>query len=77
METAIPAKSKADAQAAIYLLQNDALRMETNTLSQAKAIARLYDVFNAVGAEGWVKAQSILVELSATYGGHSTAPGAK
>src|SRR5262245_32835187 len=51
--TAIEAKSKHDAQAALYLLRSDVDRMRTNAPTMMAALARLYGVTNAVDREDW------------------------
>ena len=56
--SAIDAKAKQDAQAALYLLRNDVTRMRTNSVEMQVALARIYAVTNAVdkrlgdGAQG-------------------------
>ena len=65
---AIDAKAKADAQAALYLLRADVLRMRTNTAEMQLALARLYRVSNAVDKEDWATARSALDVLGASYG---------
>ena len=47
-KAAIEAKSKHDAQAALYLLRSDIERMRTNAPTMMAALARLYGVSNAV-----------------------------
>ena len=65
---AIDAKAKADAQAALYLLRADVLRMQTNTAEMQLALARLYRVSNAVDKEDWATARNGLDVLAASYG---------
>ena len=66
--SAIEAKAKLDAQAAMYLLRSDVLRMRTNSLSMQAAAASLYGVSNAVDREDWGDALKLLQALKATYG---------
>ena len=65
---AIDAKAKADAQAALYLLRTDVLRMRTNTAEMQLALSRLYRVTNAVDKEDWATARNALDALGASYG---------
>jgi hypothetical protein len=67
-QKAIDAKSKQDAQAALYLLRADVMRMRTNTLEMQLALARLYGVTNAVDKEDWTAARTALQTLQANYG---------
>jgi hypothetical protein len=67
-QTAIDAKSKQDAQAALYLLRADVMRMRTNTVEMQVALARLYGVTNAVDKEDWTAARAALQTLQANYG---------
>jgi len=57
-----------DAQAALYLLRSDVLRMATDSLTMRAALANLYGVTNAVDKEDWDKAHSRLLELKGNYG---------
>jgi hypothetical protein len=59
-KTAVAAKSKNDAQAAVYLLQNDVMRMDTNILTQQAVLARLFELINYIQAEDWAKASEHL-----------------
>ena len=65
---AIDAKSKQDAQAALYLLRTDATRMRTNAADMQLALARMYSVTNAVDKEDWTAARAGLEALRASYG---------
>ena len=71
--SAIDAKVKPDAQAALYLLRTDVMRMRTNTVDAQVALARLYAVANAVDKEDWAAARSSIEVLRTSYG----RPGAK
>jgi hypothetical protein len=68
VQQAIEAKAKADAQAALYLLRADVLRMQTNTAEMQLALARLYRVSNAVDKEDWATARNGLDVLATSYG---------
>jgi hypothetical protein len=59
-KSAVAAKSKTNAQAAVYLLQNDVMRMETNSLTQETVLARLFELINYIQAEDWAKASEHL-----------------
>ena len=63
---AIDARAKADAQAALYLLRTDILRMRTNTLEMQAALARVYAVTNAVDKEDWGTARKGVEALAAS-----------
>ena len=65
-KTAIEAKNEHDAQAALYLLRSDILRMATDSLTMQAALANLYGVTNAVDKEDWDKAHSRLLGLKET-----------
>ena len=67
-QKAIDAKSKHDAQAALYLLRTDVMRMRTNTVEMQIALARLYGAANAVDKEDWAAARPALQTLRANYG---------
>ena len=67
-KAAIEAKSKHDAQAALYLLRSDIERMRTNAPTMMAALARLYGVSNAVDKEDWGAARNGILELKASYG---------
>ena len=67
-QKAIDAKSKQDAQAALYLLRTDVMRMRTNTVEMQIALARLYGVANAVDKEDWTAARAALQTLAVNYG---------
>jgi len=67
-QSAIEAKSKQDAQAALDLLRADVKRMRTNAQSMTAALARLYGVTDAVDSADWVAARDRLMELKSNYG---------
>ena len=69
---AIDAKSKQDAQAALYLLRADVMRMRTNAVEMQVALARLYGVTNAVDKEDWPTARAGTQTLRASYGRQPT-----
>jgi hypothetical protein len=65
---AIDTKVKPDAQAALYLLRTDVMRMRTNAPAMQLALSRLYAVTNAVDKEDWTAARSGIQVLRANYG---------
>lgn len=65
---AIGRRAKTDAQAALNLLRDDVLRMQTNAPDMMAALALLYGVSNAVDAADWEKARKGILELRASYG---------
>jgi len=65
---AIDNKAKPDAQAALYLLRTDVMRMRTNAPEMQLALSRLYAVTNAVDREDWTAARSGIQTLRANYG---------
>ena len=67
-QKAIDAKSRPDAQAALYLLRTDVMRMRTNAVEMQVALARLYGVANAVDKEDWNAARAALQTLATNYG---------
>ena len=67
-QKAIDAKSLHDAQAALYLLRTDVMRMRTNAVEMQIALAALYAVANAVDKEDWAAARAALQALGANYG---------
>lgn len=66
--SAIDAKAKQDAQAALYLLRNDVTRLRTNGVEMQLALARIYGVTNAVDKDDWGTARKGLEALAASYG---------
>ena len=66
--SAIDAKVKPDAQAALYLLRADVTRMRTNTVDKQVALSRLYAVTNAVDKEDWAAARTSMEVLRTSYG---------
>ena len=67
-QKAIDAKSLHDAQAALYLLRADVMRMRTNVVEAQIALAALYAVTNAVNKEDWAAARPALETLRVNYG---------
>jgi methylthioribose-1-phosphate isomerase len=65
---AIDKKAKQDAQAALYLLRADVMRMRTNAVEMQLALSRLYAVTNAVDKEDWTAARSGIQTLRTNYG---------
>jgi hypothetical protein len=70
--SAIDANSKHDAQAALYLLRSDVLRMQTNIVEQQLALSRMYVAINAVDKEDWPAARSAIQVLAVSYGRQAT-----
>jgi len=66
--SAIDARVKPDAQAALYLLRADVTRMRTNAPEMQVALARLYAVTNAVDKEDWAAARTYMDMIRASYG---------
>ena len=66
--SAIGAKSKNDALAALALLQADAYRWQTNTWTLEAAMARLSAVTYAVNREDWPSANKGMQDLRSRYG---------
>ena len=71
-QNAIDAKNLQDAQAALYLLRSDVMRMRTNAPEMQLALSRLYVVTNAVDKQDWATARKA-VELLRTYYGRPAA----
>jgi hypothetical protein len=68
VQTAVDAKSKQDAQAALYLLRADVMRMRTNSVDMQIALSFIYGVTNAVDKEDWTAARTSIQALRANYG---------
>ena len=66
---AIQAKSKHDAQAALFLLQTDVTRMRTNSVDMEIILAALYAVIDAVNKEDWDTARKVIQQVHTSYGG--------
>ena len=67
VKTAIEAKSRTEALAALALLQSDVSRWRTNSLVIMKAFVDIAAITDAVDEEDWVKANKLFEELTATY----------
>lgn len=67
VKTAIEAKSKDEALAALALLQSDVSRWRINSVVIMKAFVDLAAVTDAVDEEDWVKANKLFEELTTTY----------
>lgn len=67
MKTAIEAKSKDEALAALALLQSDVSRWRINSVVIMKAFVDLAAVTDAVDEEDWGKANKLFEELTTTY----------
>ncbi len=65
--SAIEAKNRVDALAALALLQADVNRWQTNWLMVANAIADQAALTDAVNREDWALANKMLKELTAKY----------
>ena len=67
VETAIEAKSKTEALAAIALLQSDVSRWRTNSVVIMKAFVDIAAITDAVDKEDWVMANKLFEDLTTTY----------
>ncbi len=67
VKSAIEAKSKPDALAALALMQADVSRWRTNIAVIMKAFVDLGVITDAVAEENWATADKLLQELTARY----------
>lgn len=67
VKTAIEAKSKTEALAALALLQSDVSRWRTNSVVIMKAFVDQAAITDAVDKEDWVKANKLFEDLTTTY----------
>ncbi len=65
--SAIEAKTRVDALAALALFEADIFRWHTNTLTETIAITELLALTDAVDKEDWVTAKRMLLELKSKY----------
>ena len=67
VKSAIEAKDRVNALAALALFEADIFRWHTNTLTEAVAITELLALTDAVDKEEWVSASKMLTDLKAKY----------
>ena len=67
VKSAIKAKDRINALAALALFQADIFRWHTNTLTEAVAITELLAFTDAVDKEEWVLANKMLIDLKSKY----------
>ena len=70
LKSAIQAKSKGDALAALAFLQADVFRWHTNVLEVALAMTDLASVTYAVDDEDWDLVNKLFRDLTLEYRGH-------
>ncbi|MGB5422890.1 MAG: hypothetical protein WBN03_12065 [Desulfobacterales bacterium] len=67
VKSAIEAKDRVNALAALALFEADIFRWHTNTLTEAVAITELLALTDAVDKEEWASANKTLTDLKAKY----------
>lgn len=67
VKTAIEARSKDEALAALALLQSDVSRWRTNSVVIMKAFVDLAAITDVVDEEDWVMANKLFEDLTTTY----------
>jgi hypothetical protein len=67
VKTAIEAKSRTEALAALALLQSDVSRWRTNSLVIMQAFVDIAAITDKVDEEDWLKANKLFEELTAAY----------
>ena len=67
LKSAIEAKNRVEALAALALFEGDIFRWHTNTLTEAVAITELLALTDAVDEEDWESAKKMLVDLKSKY----------
>ena len=67
LKSAIEAKDRIDALAALALFEADIFRWHTNTMTEAVAITELLDLTDAVDKEDWPLANKIFMEKTSKY----------
>lgn len=67
IKSAIEAKDRVDALAALALFQADIMRWHTNTLTEATTITELLALTDAVDKEEWGSANKMLIDLKSKY----------
>lgn len=67
VKSAIEAKNRINALAALALFHADIFRWHTNTLTEAVAITELLALTDAVDDEEWASANKMLINLKSKY----------
>jgi len=67
VKSAIEAKDRINALAALALFEADIFRWHTNTLTEAVAITELLSLTDAVDKEEWASAHKMLIDLKSKY----------
>ncbi len=67
LKSAIEAKVRVDALAALALFEADIFRWHTNTLTEFAAITELLALTDAVDKEEWASANKMLIDLKSKY----------
>ena len=67
VKSAIEAKDRVNALAALALFEADIFRWHTNTLTEAVAITELLALTDAVDKEEWTSASKMLTDLKEKY----------
>jgi hypothetical protein len=67
VKSAIEAKDRVNALAALALFEADIFRWHTNTLTEAVAITELLALTDAVDKEEWASANKMLTDLKEKY----------
>ena len=67
VKSAIEAKDRINALAALALFEADIFRWHTNTLTEAVAITELLSLTDAVDKEEWALAHKMLIDLKSKY----------
>ena len=67
LKSAIEAKNRVEALAALALFEADIFRWHTNTLTEAVAITELLALTDAVDKEEWASANKMLIDLKSKY----------
>ena len=67
VKSAIEAKDRVNALAALALFEADIFRWHTNTLTEAVAITELLAFTDAVDKEKWASANKMLTDLKSKY----------
>jgi hypothetical protein len=67
LKSAIEAKVRVDALAALALFEADIFRWHTNTLTELSVITELLALTDAVDKEEWASANKMLIDLKSKY----------
>jgi hypothetical protein len=67
LKSAIEAKDRVNALAALALFEADMFRWHTNTMTEAVVITELLDLTDAVDKEEWASANKMLIDLKSKY----------